>query len=216
MHCRGAPKINYTNQLIFFRSFWAQNVLDKYLIVLTLPSASFNAILVTQLLSRLYQTQNIFILFLLLAWLIGFLGAFAKLLKATISFVMSVRLSVRPSVRTSVCMEQFGSHWTDFYEISYSVLCENLSRNFKFHLNRTRITDTLHAAQYTFLIILRSFLLRVRNVSHKVCRENQNMRFVFNSFFRKSCRLWDNEEKYCIARQATDDKMAHAYFMLVN
>jgi len=33
------------------------------------------------------------------------LGAFAKLRKATISFVMSVR------------MEQLGSHWTDFHEI---------------------------------------------------------------------------------------------------
>jgi hypothetical protein len=37
------------------------------------------------------------------------LGAFAKLRKATISFVMSVRLSVR--------MEQLGSHWTDFHKI---------------------------------------------------------------------------------------------------
>jgi len=36
-----------------------------------------------------------------------FLGAFAKLRKATISFGMSVR------------MEQLGSHWTDFHEIWY-------------------------------------------------------------------------------------------------
>jgi hypothetical protein len=41
-----------------------------------------------------------------------FLGAFAKLRKATISFVMSIRLSVRPSFS----MEQHGSHWTDFHE----------------------------------------------------------------------------------------------------
>jgi hypothetical protein len=34
-----------------------------------------------------------------------------ELQKATVSFVMSVRLSVR--------MEQLGSHWTDFNEISY-------------------------------------------------------------------------------------------------
>jgi len=39
----------------------------------------------------------------------AFLGALAKVRKATISFVMSVRLSVR--------MEQLGSHWTDFHEI---------------------------------------------------------------------------------------------------
>jgi hypothetical protein len=37
------------------------------------------------------------------------LGAFAKLRKATVSFVTSVCLSVR--------MEQVGSHWTDFHEI---------------------------------------------------------------------------------------------------
>jgi hypothetical protein len=36
-----------------------------------------------------------------------FAGAFAKLRKTTISFVMSVSPSVR--------MEQHGSHWTDFY-----------------------------------------------------------------------------------------------------
>jgi len=38
-----------------------------------------------------------------------FLGAFVKLRKATISFVMSVRPSNR--------MEQFGSHWTGFRDI---------------------------------------------------------------------------------------------------
>jgi len=27
------------------------------------------------------------------------------------------------------------------------------------------------------------------------------------TFFRKSCRLWDNVEKYCRAGQATDDKI---------
>jgi hypothetical protein len=42
-----------------------------------------------------------------------FLGAFAELQKATVSFVMSVCLSDRPSAR----IEQLGSHWTDFYEI---------------------------------------------------------------------------------------------------
>jgi hypothetical protein len=39
------------------------------------------------------------------------LGAFAKLRKVTVSFVISVRLSVR--------MEQFGTHWTDILEIRY-------------------------------------------------------------------------------------------------
>ena len=42
-----------------------------------------------------------------------FLGAFAKLRKVTISFVIYDRLFIRPSVR----MEQLGSHWMDFHEI---------------------------------------------------------------------------------------------------
>jgi hypothetical protein len=40
--------------------------------------------------------------------------------------------------------------------------------------------------------------------------------FMFNKhiFFRKSCRLWDNVEKYGTARQDTDANMAHAHCML--
>jgi len=56
------------------------------------------------------------------------------------------------------------------------------------------------------------FCLIMRNFYDKNCRENQNTHFVFNNFFpRKSCRLWDNVEKYCRAGQATDDNMAHAH-----
>jgi hypothetical protein len=64
-------------------------------------------------------------------------------------------------------------------------------------------------ARPTFMIIYRWILLRMRNVSYKSCRENQNTHFVFNSFFffRKSYRLWDNLEKYCTAVQDTDDSI---------
>jgi hypothetical protein len=55
-----------------------------------------------------------------------------------------------------------------------------------------------------FLIISRSVLLGMRNVSDKSCRENQNTHFTFNNFFFKSCRLWDNVEKCCGSEQATD------------
>jgi len=43
--------------------------------------------------------------------------------------------------------------------------------------------STLHDDQYTVLTISRSFLLRMRNVPSKVCRENYNTHFVFNNFF---------------------------------
>ena len=49
------------------------------------------------------------------------LGVFAKLRKATISFVMSVR--------PSVPKEQLGSHWTDFHEIWYlNIFLEKLEK----------------------------------------------------------------------------------------
>jgi hypothetical protein len=50
-------------------------------------------------------------------------------------------------------------------------------------------------------------LLRMRNVSDKSCRENQNTLSVCSYFFRKSCHLWDNGEKYCRPRQVTDDNI---------
>jgi len=53
------------------------------------------------------------------------LGAFAKLRKATISFVVSVCPSVR--------MEQLVSHWKDIREIWYLSIFRKLSRKLKFH-----------------------------------------------------------------------------------
>jgi len=38
----------------------------------------------------------------------------------------------------------------------------------------TRITGTTHDDQYTFLIISRSLLLRMRNLADRSCRENRN------------------------------------------
>ena len=57
----------------------------------------------------------IIIIGLFLTSLLQFLGAFAKFLKTTLSFVMYVCLSFRPSVR----MEQLDSHWKYFREIWY-------------------------------------------------------------------------------------------------
>ena len=79
------------------------------------------------------------------------------------------------------------------------VFFENLSRNFKFHYNLTIITGTLHEDRYTFFIISRSVLLRMRNVSDKSCRRNQNTHFVFSNFFSKNravCEImWKNTVK---------------------
>jgi len=55
---------------------------------------------------------------------------------------------------------------------------------------------TLHVDRYKFLITSRAILLRMRNVSDKSCRENQNTHFVFsNCFFENHVVyeiMWEN------------------------
>jgi hypothetical protein len=74
---------------------------------------------------------------------------------------------------------------------------------------------TVHEDQYIFLIISLSDLLRMRNVSDKICRENQNTHFPFNDLIcSKIVPFMRYVEKYCRLRQATDDNMEHADYML--
>jgi hypothetical protein len=51
----------------------------------------------------------------------------------------------------------------------------------------------------------------MRNVWNESCRENSNTHFVFSTFFRKLCRLWDYVEKLCRAAETTDENLAHAH-----
>jgi hypothetical protein len=93
---------------------------------------------------------------------IMFLGAFTKLRKATISFVMSVRLSVRPST-------WYNSAPTR--RILWNLICEYFWKNCRensclisvWREKRVLYTETARL----FFIISRSFLLRMRNVYHR-------------------------------------------------
>ena len=55
---------------------------------------------------------------------------------------------------------------------------ENLSMKYNLNENLTK-TGTLREENCTFLITYRSVPLRMRNISHKSCRENQNTHFMF-------------------------------------
>jgi hypothetical protein len=74
----------------------------------------------------------------------------------------------------------------------------------------TKINGTLHADQFKFLVISRSVLLRMRNVSDKSYKENQNTHFVFSNFFPKISPFM----RKCGAGQGTYNNMAHAHCML--
>jgi len=121
-----------------------------------------------------------------------FLGAFAKLQRATISFVMclSVCLSVCPSVRQHEITRSALDGFPLLFIFEY---LSNIYRKFKFHYNLTGIAGTLHDDIYTFMIISLLIILRMRNVPDKSCRENQNTHFMFNNVFPKivSCgKTW--------------------------
>jgi hypothetical protein len=111
------------------------------------------------------------------------LGAFEKLRKATISFVLSLCRCVCPSAWNNSA----PTGWI-FMKFDTWVFFGSLSRRFGFYYNITRITGPLREDQCRFMIM--------RYVADKSCRENQNTHFVCSNFFsRKPCRLWDNVEK---------------------
>jgi hypothetical protein len=93
------------------------------------------------------------------------------------------------------------------------VFFQNLSRKFKFDWRLARKTGTLHVNLCTFMTVSRWILLRMRNVSDKSCREIKTHILCSINVFRKSYRLWDNVEKYCRTRRATDNT-AHAHCVL--
>jgi hypothetical protein len=61
---------------------------------------------------------------------------------------------------------------------------------------------------------LAQFFLEWEMLQTKIVEEIKTHILCSVTFVRKSCRLWDNMEKYCKAVQPTDDNMAHAHCML--
>jgi hypothetical protein len=88
------------------------------------------------------------------------------------------------------------------------VFVETLFRKLKFHWNVTRATVLCMQAYVHFMIRSRWILLLIRNIPDKNWRESKPI------LYAQAYRLWDNMEKYCRARQATDENMAHAHCML--
>ena len=115
------------------------------------------------------------------------LDTFAELRKATISFVMSVCRSVR--------MDLLGSEETDCHKIWYfNIFFRKSVGEIQVSLKYDNSNRYFTWRPIYLLITSRSVLLRVKNVSDKISRENQNAHFISNNYFFKSYRLWDNVE----------------------
>ena len=68
---------------------------------------------------------------------------------------------------------------------------------------------TLHFRSY-----LDQFLLECEMFPTKGVEKIETHILYSITFFRKSCRLWDNVENNCSAGQTSFDNLAHAHFML--
>jgi hypothetical protein len=88
----------------------------------------------------------------------------------------------------------------DFLEIRYSSKFRNSVENILVALISNKNNKYFTRRPKHIFIISRLFVLRLRNILNKI-REHQNKLLTFNNVFRKSCRLWDNEEKYCRVEQ---------------
>ena len=133
-----------------------------------------------------------------------------KLRRATISFAMTVRSSAWNNLAPT--------GWI-FMKFVIWVLSENLSINQRFNQNGIRITGTLRDDQYTSTLITipRSVLLRIRNISDKSCRENQNTHFKSNNFPPLPpdiLTVYELMHKNIVQPEQATDNMAHAHGML--
>jgi len=102
-----------------------------------------------------------------------FFGVFTKLQKATISFIMSVH----PSINSAPT----GRNWSIFKKSVkkfISLKCDNNN-------------GTSHEDWYTFMKISCWIICRMRNVSYKSYRENQNTCLMFHNFFPKNFVIYE-------------------------
>ena len=98
-------------------------------------------------------------------------------------------LSVRPCVcpHEMIRLRLDGFSWILIFEYFSKMRRENSS----FFLNLTRITGTVHEDLSTFMVISRLIHLRMRNVSGKCCKENQNTHLMFNNYCSESPAVFD-------------------------
>jgi len=69
------------------------------------------------------------------------------------------------------------------HEILYLIIFRKSGEKIRVSVNSDKNNGYFTEDLVHFFIISRSFLLRLRNVSYKSCRENQNAHFMFGYFF---------------------------------
>jgi len=139
------------------------------------------------------------------------LGAFAKLRKRLlITSCLSVSVSVCPHGTTRLPLDGFS--WNLILEY-LSNICREYSSLIKIGQEKRVLymKTIIHFLSYLAHFSLQRNLLQTKFVEKLGTRILRSIHFFPP---RKSCWLWDNVEKVCRARQATDNNIAHAHCML--
>jgi len=118
-------------------------------------------------------------------WIYVFLGSFVQLRKLSISFVISVYLSVRLSV-----WNNSAPAIRNFLKFDIWVFLEKIFEKIKVWLKSNK-NNGYFTRRHTFLIISRSFLLRMRSASEKSYRKYQDKHFMFDKFFLENRVLYE-------------------------
>jgi hypothetical protein len=133
-------------------------------------------------------------------WSLLLLGAFAKLWKTIICFVVSVR---------PAAWKTPASTGRIFMKIYICVFFENLSRKLNLYWNLTWITVNLREDQSAFMTVFHSIIIMTRNVLDNIWRENQNTFYVKYLFFFENLSIFEIMWKNMEQRQY-DTRALHA------
>jgi hypothetical protein len=130
------------------------------------------------------------------------LGAFAKLRKATSTFMMSLRLPVFPSAWNNSAPT--GPNFTKFDIWGFLGYLSRQCSLIKIW-QEGRVLDMKTYVPHVWY--LAEFFLEWQNFQPEVVEEITTRVLFSKTFLRKSCCLWNTLEKYGRTRQAIDDRM---------
>ena len=124
---------------------------------------------------------------------------------------LSVRPSARPHGTTRFPLDGFS--WNLTFECFSKIFWQNST-----FMKTWQVQPALYMQQTDthFWPYLAQFFSEWGMLHTKVVEKTKTHILCSVISFRKSCRLWDNVEKYCIAWLATDNNMTHAHCMLGN
>jgi hypothetical protein len=85
----------------------------------------------------------------------------------------------------SIHIKQINFHWMDLIKYDIWTLFEEVKSKIQVSLKSDKSNGSLNEDLRTFTIVSCWICLRMRNISDKNCRKNQNTHFMYNKLFSR-------------------------------